>query len=346
MDLTKSPFYQSLTDCEDDGTVDATFREAVERDLDPLAVKIVSSIGDSSDMAKLFINSIRSCDYLGTDVPRVFTDGLYDVLQRLNADQLKSVIEEFGENEIGLAVGRVKKLKPVRDNKVFYNLQLRHARSVEIDVWTRDIYEKAEEIFTRTSTSLFSSDPIFTHGWNNLRKIINFSTGVLVTLRSVFPNLEQVGSCSLKIEAVQPSLTAIRTNTYGLKGSIQIPNLRLLMPYCDSGYGDITVVHPHLEVSHLYHPKFTPNVKALFKTRVARAPINLVTSDVCIYNQYTTTESWTKFFNCVVNLFQHDDRPLEFYSCTFQHQCKDITVDEAKKLLPNATFVMCGIHWG
>lgn len=342
MDLTKSSFYQSLTDCEDNGTADAIFQAAVERDLDPLAVKMISSIGDGVGMTKLFINTIRACDYLGTEVPKVFTDALYDMVQRLSTDQLSSVIEELGENEIGLAIGRIKRLKLTRDSDILYDLQRRYARSVEIDVWLGHIFEKAEEVFFPQNAN---GSPVFANGWNNLRKITNVNIDMKVTLRDTLPNLEHVESYCLKIETDQPSLTVLKTNTYTSDGSIQIPSLRLLMRYWYDG-GAITVLHPHLEISYLHHPEFTPNLKALFRNRTADVPDNVVTYDTCRHSGRTPTRTGTKFLNCRVTLEQHDERPLEFYSCTFEREGKNISVEQAKELLPNATFVMCGIHWG
>lgn len=77
---------------------------------------LVHRLSDNVERLKLSIEVIRAHDFLGADVPTSCTDDLYQQVTSTSVDVLQNVVDEYGENEIGLSIARAKKVMLTYDN--------------------------------------------------------------------------------------------------------------------------------------------------------------------------------------------------------------------------------------
>lgn len=334
MDFTKTGLYQSLNEL-DDGTANAVFAEVVARDIDPNVLSILKE-RPCVGLARMMIKLIRACDYLDTSVPDEYTNALYTFVIKLTAQEITTLVDEYGENEIGLSISRFKHVTlPLEDNDELRRLKLKYARHVKLD-WSETIpeFENVEDLIIDRRWEDFKVP----ERWINIRSI-EFNGSEELVLPISFPKLEYIGGDfpDLVTKHDQPSLKELTVSDYR---ETQFPSLRKLHVCCGRcGTSKFTRVHPYLEVADVYHPKYTPNLKMLYcDPDNVEVPDHIIQPgpDDVVSGEWMGREI-VRYFNCELELpYKATKRPLEFYLCYF-----DAKNEEVRRYLPNAKFVEC-----
>lgn len=349
MDIKDGDYYRSLKEC-DDGTAEQIFEQSISHQIDPLVLSLMTSIGSIKKMTETAIKVIRACDYLGAEVPKLWIKNLYVWIHEIKEEELRELVNEYGENEIGLAISKTKKVKNGFDDTTLNELKRKYARHV-ITCYKYD-FDNPETVFIVEDHHCDREDEHYDYEdgpepfvvpkrWVNVRKIINEEHRMELRLKSTFPKLQYVKSDKFVTTVDQPSLEVLDTDKYPHEESVQLPSLRILTGLCWRDRMTITELHPNLEVCDIYDPELMPNLRVfLGNDHRSDIPDHIVkfvmTSDVLGLNRIR--DHIKRYFLSDLSVTD-DDRPLKFYYCTFKHNGHRISVDEAKKLMPNAIFV-------
>lgn len=303
---------------------------------------LVHRLSDNVERLKLSIEVIRAHDFLGADVPTSCTDDLYRHVTSTSVDVLQTVVDEYGENEIGLSIARAKKVMLTYDNDLLNELKIKYARDVIVRSQADEVFVDPEHIHVR------ATEFIVPKTWQRLKTIepILGSTPNIF-LPDTFPLLESVMACELTTNAVQPSIREIFANRSTMKAS-QIPNVVHL---CCSEI-EIDIPLSHVIETHHWRKDKTPNAKIVIQCdRIVQLPETVIVANGRFVrpsqHDHCKTVSWPcklksdkKRYLCCNLIIEATDEPLEFYHCYFYDEYHDqLSKEEVLKLIPNATII-------
>lgn len=313
---------------------------------------LVDRLTDPVERVKLTIDVIRAHDFLAVDVPQSCIDELYSSLHYVGIKQLQEILDEYGENEIGLAIKRTERVKVGRANVLLNDLKFEYGRSVVVMHQSYEKFKDPTHVFINVCTEFAVPE-----SWQNLISVTSasgkeggFFVGPKLTLPCTFPLLEEVQVGEITTEHLQPSLKHLTTIFCQprLKASL-VPNLVTLET--TPRHFDLDVCLPHLLSSRgIYDAALTPNLKML--NTVGRHQIQPHhTVEVLDGRFLRKTDEDVDCDSRPCNHLRDDvrryakqrltifptDRQLEFYDCKFRdRQFNNLTTKQAKAMMPNA----------
>lgn len=239
MDLTKTELYQTLTECRHSENADQVFHAHLSLHVEPHVVGALTNVSSQREMSAFFLKLIRACDYLGTSVPETYTTSLYDSLYRLSSEELSSLIDEFGENEIGLCIQRAKNVKPLplRADATLSRLLSEHARHVELSVSDYQTFEEPKTFEEPEHVVIDNHgcedydeefDITIPEAWSNLKTVKCAYDNIFVHLDVTYPKLETIEVKTLICRAEQPLVTTLKVDKFFRHDSVKFPNLKTL----------------------------------------------------------------------------------------------------------------------
>lgn len=230
MDLTKTELYQTLTECSNSENADQVFRAHLAVHVEPHVVGVLTAAITQRDVSALFIKLIQACDYLASEVPEAYTTSLYDSLCRLSSEEISSLTEEFGENEIGRCIQRAKNVKWLRPqiNSALSGLLSKHARHVQIRPHDGQAFEDPEHLeFDKNVSEDWDYELSIPETWVNLKSIKCTNSNVYVHINAVHPKLETVEVTNVYCSVEQPSVTTLIVDDCGVCDKEMFPNARV-----------------------------------------------------------------------------------------------------------------------
>lgn len=299
-------------------------------------------LSDNVERLKLSIEVIRAHDFLGADVPMSCTDDLYRQVTSTSVDVLQNVVDEYGENEIGLSIARAKKVMLTYDNDLLNELKIKYARDVIVRSQADEVFVDPEHIHVRGTAFTVPET------WKHLRTIDAILDGLpYIFLPDTFPLLESVMAYDLTSDSPQPSIRKLSAHYSTMKAS-QIPNVVHL--YCSEIEIDIPL--PHVIETHHWRKDKTPNAKIVIEhDRSVQLPETVIMangrfvrpekSDHCKFDfrPYKLKPGKKRYLRCNL-IIEATDEPLEFYHCYFYDEYHDqLGEKEVLKLMPNATII-------
>lgn len=313
---------------------------------------LIDRLTDPVERVKLAIDVIRAHDFLAVDVPQSCIDELYSSLHLVSVEQLQEILNEYGENEIGLAIKRTERVKVGRANVLFNELKFEYGRSVVVMHQSYEKFKDPTHVFINVCTAFTVPE-----SWQNLISVTSasgkeggFFIGPKLTLPCTFPLLEEVQVGELLTEHLQPSLKYLTVLLCqpNLKAS-WVPRLTALSGA--SRCFDLDACLPHLLSSRgICDETLTPNLKML--ETIARQRIQPHhTVEVLNGRFLRKTDEDVDCDSRPCNHLRDDvrryakqrltifptDRQLEFYDCKFRdRQFNNLTTKQAKAMMPNA----------
>lgn len=296
-------------------------------------------VNDHLDLTKLMIKSIRErC------LP-VYLTTLYDLLFHLDDNEVTELVEEFGEDEIGLAISHAKKVTAT-ERGYLSNLLFKYARHVKIKCKEDRRFENPEHIVI--SENYYNGTFKVPKTWTKLKTIRHVGEACGIVLRGTHPKLKTIHTDELvDCRADQPSLKVVCAEKYF--NLAQCPKLEALNLY-DNSMKIFSVVYPSLKVSNVYRAECMPNLKVLI-----RCPDGEVADGVhaaklldrvgwCIDTEDSRWNNFHRFFGSYIDVRSSDDRKLEFYACTFEKGGQLMTQQEIQDAFPNSVIVLCNTY--
>lgn len=309
---------------------------------------LISCRNDNAKQICLAIEVIRAHDFMLMPVPQSCIDELYKRLRHVRSVVLQEIVDEYGENEIGLAIKRSKEVQ-LTGHTLLDELKAKYGKHIVVRGQLDEVFHDPEHVTLR-DIGQFQVPA----SWQNLRTIFpdHWKKGggmayAKITLPCTFPLLESAIIGDLVTEHVQPSLKSLTTfNALGIKAST-IPNIVRLV--CHRIEFDAPLLS--LLVTAQCHREFTPNVKFVTSYASSSIPDSAVVSHFKFVNPTDRDQigrgnqlvpisiDKDRYLHCKIVL-EPSDRPLEFYGCNFVSTDGDkISQQEAQRLLPNATIL-------
>lgn len=300
MDLTKTELFSNMSECGDVEEVKSAFGHMVDQAIAPDVMSFVHRLSSPTMTASFFIRSIRAFDFLLSPVPDSLCDMLYKALSHHDCN-VYSLVEEYGENEMGLAISRQKGVRQT-DGRWLDALLAKYGR--DVCIYSEDEMEYLDP--HHVTVAQWRDSFIVPISWKNLVSIrwiryINRSGWQPeredIVLKEEFPKLEAVQSCGgVLTKVTQPSVTYLKVNS-------------TIDPH----------PFPNAEKDRDPYPcDYWTRTDEISRQDIPRHHEHIV---ILKHDPEITVE----FQECI--FFDRDYHPLR--------------LDEAKRLLPNAKFVGC-----
>lgn len=325
--------------------------------IEPEILEALQSLTKSIDVCRRHIKMIRACDFLIADVPSTVTDILYLTLEQLTNEEVDELIDEFGDNEIGVAISRARNVKYGMQPSL-NALKRKHGRHVII-TFKDDLFDDPEYVYVVEPECYTQDEPSNQCWWNDdqgvtfrprrhwqrVKSISMFSERkTTLVLSHKHLNLQSVRADEVCITSDQPSLKGILTDD--LFGSLTgVPNIISIVSMTEEGAGvwsdgrdlsreQLMEQFPLLKVCVCDHPVYADPLLRVSKEE-RRLPIEMFSSHIM------KEESDHKVYvGCEMYISDLCKTESYFYGCTFHLRGMiNPTIEDVKKWLPNATVV-------
>lgn len=331
MDFSSTSLYQTLAEWGGEGVHEA-FAMTVKTNISDEVLMLMHTYHDALTSAKTMITTLQRSQ---NDEAKT---KLYSALEQLTDEQLTSLIDEMGEEEVGMSIAHAKRVK-FGSSDVLNRLKEKYARDVLVIPKSQRMYDNPRKVVL-IDFDMFKVPET----WTNLEKIVAKRCNLILHEHL---NLKYIKCARIIDHVYLPSVKYLKTSG-SISSTAGFPNVEILLVR-DVDYPSLM---PSVLVSsstqrncHMF-----PNLKINFAHGAMKNTIIAGQSfverrhgDLCGFPRHlkiVDCNEGVRFFRCKVIVEQLCTERKEFYCCKFvDGDGSKLKKDVVKQRLPNSIFL-------
>lgn len=330
MDFSSTSLYQTLAEWGGEGVHEA-FAMTVKTNISDEVLMLMHTYHDALTSAKTMITTLQRSQ---NDEAKT---KLYSALEQLTDEQLTSLIDEMGEEEVGMSIAHAKRVK-FGSSDVLNGLKAKYARDVLVISKSRRMYDNPRKVVL-IDFDMFKVPET----WTNLEKIV--AKRCQLTLGE-HPNLRYIKCAKILGHGRLPSVKYLETPCR-IHSIARFPNVETLLVHdVDYSSSAPSVLITSVQTNY----RMFPNLKINFGCGAMRDTIvsgeefiEPRDGDCCGTKRQLTMvdcNEGVRFFRCKVIVEQPCTERKEFYCCEFiDGDGSKLKKDVVKQRLPNSIFL-------